>query len=56
MTHGAQSGHVDAIEQTPTRMEQGEVQGDVQTQAAPEVDPNSGVYPSLRHGGYNNLT
>ena len=45
-----------AIGQTPTRVEQGEIQGGAQTQAAPEVDPNSGVYSSMRHGGHKNLT
>jgi len=42
--------------QTPTRVEQGEIQDGAQTQAACEVDPNSGVYSSMRHGGHNNLT
>jgi len=45
-----------AIGQTPMRVEQGEIQGGAQTQAAPEVDPNPGVYSSMRHGGHNNLT
>jgi len=45
-----------AIGQTPTRVEQGEIQDGAQTQAAPEVDPNSGVYASKRHGSHNNLT
>ena len=40
-----------AIGQTPMRVEQGEIQGGAQTQAAPEVDFNSGVCFSMRHGG-----